>query len=118
VNITQSGELYNYRAYLETILSFGNDAALSHLANCYWYKDVGYMMSCDPAKAESTNTGFIDRWNRQKQSKEIEMYGPIHSDLCNVPRFLLPGVRSQIKFTKAKPSFYLINTKAYSMTTF
>jgi len=40
------------------------------------------------------------------------MYGRIHSDLCNVPKFLLPGVRLQIKFTEAKPSFYLMNTKA------
>jgi hypothetical protein len=40
------------------------------------------------------------------------MYRRIQSDLCNVPRFLLPGVRLQIKFTKAKLSFYLMNTKA------
>jgi hypothetical protein len=93
VNITQSGDLYNYRAYLETILSYGNDAAMLHLANSYWYKDMGDMLPCDPTKAESTNTGFIDRWNRQKQSKKFEMYGRIHSDLCNVHRFLLPGVR-------------------------
>jgi hypothetical protein len=46
------------------------------------------------------------------------MYGRIHSDLCNVPKFLLPGVRLQIKFTKAKPSFYLMNTKADSTTVF
>jgi hypothetical protein len=58
---------------------------MSHLANSYWYKDVEDMMPCDPTKAESKNTGFIDRWNRQ--SKEIELYGRIHSDLCNVPRY-------------------------------
>ena len=118
VNITQSGDLYNYRAYLETILIYGNDAAKSHLTNSYWYKNAGHMLPCDPTKAESTNTGFIDRWNRQKQSKEIEMYGRIHSDLCNVIKFLLPGVRLQIKFMKAKPSSYLMNTKADSMNIF
>jgi len=67
---------------------------------------------------QSTNTGFIDRWNRQKQSKEIEMCGRIHSDISNVPKFLLPGIKLQIKFTKAKPSFYLMNTGADSKTTF
>ena len=118
VNITQSGDLYNYRAYLETILSYGNDAASAHLTNSYWYKDAGDMLPCDPTKAESTNTGFIEHWHKQKQTKEIEMYGCIHSDLCNVPKFLLPGVRLQIKFTKAKPSFYLMNTKADSTTIF
>jgi len=118
VNITQSVDLYNYRAYLETLLSYGIDVAISHLTNSYWYKDVGDMMPCDPTKAESTNTGFIDRCNRQKQSKEIEMYGRIHSDICNVPKSLLPGIKLQIKFTKDKPSFYLMNTAADSKTTF
>jgi len=61
------------------------------------------MLPCDPTKAESTNTGFIDRWNRQKESKEIEIFGRIHSDICIVPKFLLPGIKLQIKFTKAKP---------------
>jgi hypothetical protein len=76
------------------------------------------MLPCDPKKAESTNTGFIDRWNRQKQSKEIEMCGRIYSDTFNVPEFLLPGLKLQIKFTKAKPSFYLMNTAADSKATF
>ena len=76
------------------------------------------MLPCDPTKAESTNTGFIDRWNRQKQSKEIEMFGRVDSDICNVSKFLLPGIKLQIKFTKAKPSFYLMNTAADSKTTF
>jgi len=76
------------------------------------------MLPCDPTKAESTNTGFIDRWKRQKQSKETEICGRIHSDICNVPKFLLPGINLQIKFTKAKSSFYLMRTAADSKNTF
>jgi hypothetical protein len=76
------------------------------------------MLPCDPTYSDPKNTGFIDRWNRQKQSKEIEMYARIHSDICNVPKFLLPNIRLQIKFTKAKPSFYLMNTAADSKTIF
>jgi hypothetical protein len=75
---------------------------------------VGDMLPCDPTNAMSKSTGFIDRWNRQKQSKEIEMYGRIHSDIYNVPKFLPLGIKLQIKFTKAKPSFYLMNTAADS----
>jgi len=55
-------------------------------------------MTCDPTKSESTNTGFIEMG--QKQRKEIEMYGRIH--ICNVPKFLLRGIKLQIKFTKGK----------------
>jgi hypothetical protein len=118
VNITQSGEHYNYRAYLETLLTYGVDVSLSHLTNSYWYKDVGDMLPCDPTQPDSRNTGFIDRWIRQKQYKEIEMYGRILSDICNVPKFLLPNIRLQVKFTKAKPIFYLMNTTADSKTIF
>jgi len=61
VNIKQSRDLYNYRAILETFISYGVDATISHLTDSYWCKDVGDMLPCDPTKAESTNTGFIDR---------------------------------------------------------
>jgi hypothetical protein len=33
--------------------------------------------------------------SRMKQSKEIEMLGWIHSDICNVATYRLPGVRMQ-----------------------
>ena len=118
MNITLSGDLYNYTAYLETMLSYGVDASISQLTNSYWCKDVGDMLHCDSTNAESKNTGFKDRWNRQKQSKEIEMYGRIHSNIRNVPKFLLSDVKLQIKFTKANPSFYLMNSAADSKTTF
>jgi len=120
VNIKQSGDLYDYRAYLETLVTCGSGAALSHLTNSYWYKDDGNMLPCDPTKSAkaTTNAAFVARWNRQKQRKEIEMYGRMHSDICNVSEFILPGVGLQTKFTKARPIFYLINTDADSRTIF
>jgi hypothetical protein len=42
-----------------------------------------------------------------KHSKIEHIYGRFYSDICNVPRYLLPGIRFQINLTKAKPSFYL-----------
>jgi hypothetical protein len=65
VNITQTGDLCNYHAYLETLLTYGVDASIWHLTNSYCYTDVGDMMPCDPTHADSKNTGFIHRWNRQ-----------------------------------------------------
>jgi len=46
------------------------------------------------------------------------MYGRIHSDMYNVTKFLHPGIKLHIKFTKAKPSFYLMNPAADSKPTF
>jgi hypothetical protein len=45
-----------------------------------------------------------------KQRKEIKLYGRLHSDICNVSRFLFPGVRLHFKFNKARSSFFIMNT--------
>jgi len=60
----------------------------------------------------------ITRWNRIKQSKEVQLYGRIHSEICNVPLYLIPGVRMQIKVTKARPSFYLMYKDAETKKVF
>ena len=46
------------------------------------------------------------------------MYGRLYSDICNVPLFLLNGVKIQIKLTKSKKSFYLLSNRADSNATF
>ena len=35
VTITLATELYNYRSYLETLLTYGRDAAATHLTNAF-----------------------------------------------------------------------------------
>jgi len=48
--ITQATELYNYRAYLESLLTYGNDAAVSHLRMAYWKIDEGDFKTGDCSK--------------------------------------------------------------------
>jgi len=109
VTITQATELYNYHSFFETILTYDSDAATSHLRNAFWYLDDCDLLPCDPTAADAKNKGFITRWDRIKQRKEIQVYGRIHSNICNVPLYLIPGVRLQMRLTKAKSSFYLMN---------
>jgi len=116
--ITPTSDLYQYRSYLETLLTYGRDASTSHLTNSFWYLDSGDLQACDPTESEPTNTGFVARWNRIKQSKEVQLIGRLHSDICNVVPYLLPGVKLQIKLTKGKRAFYLMSTKADSTTKF
>ena len=66
----------------------------------------------------STNKEFIARWNRIKQSKEVQLFGRLHGDIFNVIPYLLPGVRLQIKLTNAKRAVYLMNTKNDCTTKF
>jgi hypothetical protein len=65
------------------------------------------MVACDPtaAGATKTNAGFVNRWDRMKQSKVIELYGRIHAGIYNVPLNLLSNIQLKIKFTKARTIF-------------
>jgi hypothetical protein len=79
----------------------------------YWDLDQRNMIGGDSTKpAETTNAGFISRFNKLKESQTIEMYGRIHSDIFNVPLYLLSGVKIQIDLTKAKEYFYLLSSKS------
>jgi hypothetical protein len=83
--ITPAAYLSNYRSYFEIILCYGSDAAASHLTNAFWYLDDGNLLPCNPTTNDAKNNrGFIARWNRMKQSKEFQMYGRLHSGICNV----------------------------------
>jgi len=119
--ITQSSEHYNYRSYFETLLTYGTDAAATHLTNSYWYRESGDMMRCDPTTATVTalnNRGFITCWDKLSTSKELQLSERLHSDLFNVPLVFLPGVSLQIRLTKARPLFYMMSKKAVSKNTF
>jgi len=117
VTITQTAVLYNYHSFFETILTYGSDAATSHLTNAFWYLDNGDLLPCDTTAADAKNKDFITRWDRIKQSKEVQLYGRIHSEICNVPLYLIPGLRLQMRLTKAKSNYYLMN-KTDSTTVF
>ena len=49
---------------------------------------------------------------------EFQLFGRFYSDVCNVPLYLLPGVRFLVTLTEARPSFYLINKSVDSKTVF
>jgi len=85
----------------------------------FWRLDEGNMLGGDCSKPERTNNGgFCARWNRLKENQTVEMCGRLHSDICNLPLFLLNGVKIQIKLTKAKRAFYLLSDRADTKAAF
>ena len=52
--ITQATELYPFRAYIETLLTYGNDAASTHRTMPFWLIDEGDMIGGDCSKPEQT----------------------------------------------------------------
>ena len=79
------------------------------------------MNQCDPmteTHIASTNDKFIARLSRLSGSRDVQLFGRLHTGLCNEPLFMLPGMQLQIKLTKARPSFYLMNKTSDSKTNF
>ena len=66
-------------------------------------------------KPESNNKLFIDSYQAEQRSTVARR---LQSDICKVIPYLLPGVKLQIKLTKAKRAFYLMNTKNDSTSRF
>jgi len=68
-NITPASELYPYRSYLETLLTYGSDAPNSHLTNAYWYLDEGDVLAGDPTSADIKNKGLSSDGSVKNRAK-------------------------------------------------
>jgi len=66
----------------------------------------------------ATNRGFITQWKRLRVSREVQLFGLLHRDIFNVPLYLMPDVRLQIRLNKARPSFYLMKESVDSKRVF
>jgi hypothetical protein len=72
---------------------------------------------CSPVTlppSDAKSAGLVTRWNKIRQSKEVQLYARLHSDICNVPLYLIAVVSLLIKLNKAPSSFNLMNKPADS----
>lgn len=101
-NISTPDNNYAYRAYIESLLNFGNDAGKTHLEMCGWIDD---------SKA-SNNLENLDglklRVEKTKNSKILEVVGKIHADMLNQPLLLLNNIDIRISLSIHKPEFYIL----------
>ena len=72
--------LYPYRAYIETLLSYGPAAKESQLTGVMWYKDTPGHQD----KTTADNKGFTSRKALTAQSKSVQMMGNLHSNYDEV----------------------------------
>ena len=94
---------YLYRAYIETLLSYGPAAKKSYLTAALWYKDAaGHMEDTD------SNNGFVDRQEWVLNSKDCVLFGRPHFDLCFQDRLILNGVDMKMRLVRSKDAFSLM----------
>jgi len=114
--ITSSTNTYPYRAMLETLLTYGQDAKSSQLTSALYYKDTaGNMDSVDFATADAINDGLATRRRLTRQSRVIDMMGRIHADMFFQERYMLNEVNVKIKLIRSKDSFCLMGDDDYKV---
>ena len=104
--ITSSSNTYAYRAILETLLSYGNEAKISHLQLAMFHKDASGKMEAND------NSGYVERRRRIHQSQTVDMLGRLHLDLFHQERLLLNGVGMKLRLVRNKDAFVLHSTAA------
>ena len=106
--ITSSTGNYPYKAYIQTLLKYGNDAKSSQLTSQCYYKDTPGQLDNNDGKT-GTNEGFNYRTSLFEESRKVHMIAPIIHDAFQLERYILNQTAMNIKFYRAKPEFYLMS---------
>lgn len=107
-NVGSSGMLYPFKAYLDTLLHYGVDERESHLQSQMYFPDsFDKMGTSDPIGGN--NKGLAYRTNLVSGSRIVDMEGPLHSDVCQMSRYLLNGIQVSFKLWPSKNAFRLMS---------
>ena len=125
VPVENSNKTYAYRAYLENLLCYGNDAKATFLASNLFLMDTtnyfdgtkadregaGNGTAVDEKYQFSKNSNAVKRRKIFEGGKEVMLTGKLHCDIFNVNRYLLNNVDVKLVLTKAASNFYFIGNE-------
>lgn len=122
-----SAKMYPYKAYLETLLSYGSDATDSHLQTSRWWPDTAdhFTQTAAAAGADAAaiaahkevyeKSGFYCRSNWLQpqgtlpaKSYNLDFCTPIFTDFFRINRLLPDKCQLRIKFDRGMDSFPII----------
>jgi len=99
--ISDSNNLYAYRAILPDDLSFGEGVKNSYLTSQLYFRDE------TPEDFTSANKGYKARKELSAGSKSFDLVGRLSEPLFEQTRWILPGIRIDIALTKNSDEFCL-----------
>ena len=106
--VSSSSTNYPYKAMMDVLLNFGQDATSTQLQTQLYYADTpGSMDHTDPTTT-LINAGLIKRNNIAKGSALVDMVGPMYADVFQLSRFLLNEVEVRLKLFQSKNAFRLM----------
>jgi hypothetical protein len=102
--VSPPSSMYPYRAYIETLLSYGPAAKESQLTSVMWYKDTPGQQD----KRTKDNKGFTSRKELTALCKSVQMMGKLHLDFFCQDKYLLNHVDLKIKLRRSRDAFALV----------
>jgi hypothetical protein len=112
--MNQSSGMYPYKAMFKTMLYNSHDSKETHLAAQGYKQENG--ANLDDLSDE--NLGYLWRKKLFSGSKIVDLEGPILEDVMQMDKYLLNGMRVQIKLYPSLPRFYIMSedkTKDYKL---
>ena len=106
--VTDPSNLYPYRAYLETLLNYGNEAQKYKLLAEGWVLDTSAHM--DEATPKD-NKGYVERKKYADGSIEIELMGRPHVDMFQQNKLIPPGIDMHVKLVPSDDKFVLMSAE-------
>ena len=96
-----------YRAILQTLLKFGEDAETSQLTSMMFIKDSNEAM--DDCDTTGSNDGLVERTGYIALSKFVDLQGGLYHDFFQMKRYLLNQVDVKVKLYRTTPAFCLLS---------
>ena len=100
--------MYGYKAYLSNLLLFSNAVKASQLVSAGFVKDTAGQFST----ATDDNKGHKARLAMVKNSRSLDLCGPLWIDFMTQGKYLLNQVDVHLKLIRAKPEFCLMGAQA------
>ena len=86
INLSCQDNMYPYKAYLETLLTFGLESKSSHLSTSHYTKDTTYHFN----NFDEQNMGYITRKQDVSGSKLFDFCVTPHIDFFHTPMVIPP----------------------------
>lgn len=115
VGVSDSSNLYAYRAFLETALSADYESSARSSTELYCPDTVGKGKDDEDPTSDS-NKGLKLRYSYTGGGVSFQMRGRLHGDIFNSGRMLPDGVNVHIKLIPTSDRFRIISKSAKSST--
>ena len=99
--VVTNSNTYPYKAYIKTLLSFGEETKDSQLTAGLWYKNG------DNFQMGGDNGGFVKRKAMAAIISMIDMAGKLQVDMMFQDRYILNQVPMKLRLTRSKDLFCL-----------